>query len=82
MRSGIVNLSITNGTMRFGGRDNHEWSSRAHTAGANAYYLSFDGSTVDASASVRWYGFPLRCLSTVLDIFISQKRKFVEIAKR
>ena len=74
VRSGDVELPITTGTFRFAGVGGIYWSSRAaadtSSTSATAYYLAFDESTVYPSSgpSTRWNGFPLRCLSTVLDM--------------
>jgi len=72
VRSG--NLAPYDGKSWNAGQNGYEWSSRgaAHnsTTSASAYYLAFNGSTVYPSASYdRWYGFPLRCLSTVLGMW-------------
>ena len=74
VRSSDVELPITTGTFRFAGVGGIYWSSRAaadtSSTSATAYYLAFDESTVYPSSgpSTRWNGFPLRCLSTVLDM--------------
>ena len=76
VRSGDVELPITTGTFRFAGAYGIYWSSRASSASANgttipsAYYLDFGPSAVGPSGgpNVRWHAFPLRCLSTVLDM--------------
>ncbi len=76
VRSGDVELPITTGTFRFAGVGGIYWSSRVSSAGANgtttpsAYNLNFNATGVYPSAGPheRWYGFPLRCLSTVLDM--------------
>ena len=74
VRSGYTNLSgIDGATLRDFGYGGYYWSSKAviytSAASATAYYLGF-GIAVNPSygPSVRWYGFPLRCLSTVLDM--------------
>ena len=67
VRSGIVYLAGTAGTFRYAGLYADYWSSRG-SAATNAYSLAFHASTVDPSSGpyMRWHGFPLRCLSTVL----------------
>ncbi len=45
------------------------WSSRAYSDAASVYALYFDASkVVSSNVSYHYYGFPLRCLSTVLDM--------------
>ncbi len=72
MRSGDISPQNTAGTFKDVGLGGCSWSSYASTytssITATAYTLAF--STVSASSGERsrWYGFPLRCLSTVLDI--------------
>ena len=76
VRSGDVELPITTGTFRFAGVGGIYWSSRASSAGANgtttpsAYNINFNATGVYPSNGPyeRWLGFPLRCLSTVLDM--------------
>ena len=73
VRSGHVSLANTAGTLRVAGTYGHYWSSRASSTNASgisvpsAYNLYFLASNVNPSYSdVRYRGFPLRCLSTVL----------------
>ena len=72
VRSGRLNLTVSAGTLGNAGINGYEWSSRgaAYTSStsAAAYSLAFNDSTVYPSGGPnnRWYGFPLRCLSTVL----------------
>ena len=76
MRSGRVDPAVTAGTLRLAGQRGYWWSSRASStrydgsAIPSAYYLVFDPSAVYPSdgPSDRWYAFPLRRLSTVLDM--------------
>ena len=76
MRSGIIEPRIADGTLRHIGQWGHYWSSwGSDTAGngstlSSAYYLYVGSSGVIPSAGPwdRWYGYPLRCLSTVLDM--------------
>ncbi len=70
MRSGIVYLAGTAGTLRYAGLYADYWSSRGGAA-TTAYSLAFHASTVDPSSGphIRYYGFPLRCLSTVLGMW-------------
>ena len=69
MRSGIVHLPNAADTLRTLGRIADYWSSRGDDA-TMAYNLGFYATDVDSSAgpNIRYYGFPLRCLSTVLDM--------------
>ncbi len=69
VRSGYVYLPNTAGTLRYAGINADYWSSRAEAA-TTAYYLSFNATAVGPSGGPhnRWHGFPLRCLSTVLDM--------------
>ena len=68
VRSGYVHLPNTAGTLRTAGRNADYWSSRAD-ATTTAYNLYF-GTAVYPSGgpNIRYYGFSLRCLSTVLDM--------------
>jgi hypothetical protein len=73
VRSGIITPPNTNGTLRYVGFGGWDWSSRGSSTrddGATfpgSYYFSFSNSVVPSRGPHdRWYGFPLRCLSTVL----------------
>jgi len=67
VRSGVVDLPVSAGTFRLAGRYGYEWSSRTYSASTHAYNLYFNASDVPSSHyDNRSYGFPLRCLSTVL----------------
>ncbi len=75
VRSGFINLPSRNGgTFLAAGLYGDWWSSRAaaytSSTSATAYLLTFNASTVYPSygPDFRWYGFSLRCLSTVLDM--------------
>ena len=76
VRSGVINLTVSAGTFRYAGQWGDDWSSRASStrydgsAIPSAYYLAFTatGVTPSAGPSTRYYGFSLRCLSTVLDM--------------
>ncbi len=74
MRSGYVNLIIAAGVFRNAGEWGPIWSSHANmytsNTSATAYYLTFNATDVYPSLGPdsRFYAFPLRCLSTVLDI--------------
>ena len=70
MRSGYIFLpGSSGGTFMGAGLRGHGWSSRTWTLVEAAYDLKFDASNVNASTDTnRYYAFPLRCLSTVLDI--------------
>ena len=76
MRSGIVTISSTISTFTNAGIRSYGWSSRGTATrydGANipsSYNLDFNATGVLPSngPSNRYLGFPLRCLSTVLDI--------------
>ena len=74
VRSGRIGLTVTAGTFGYAGQNGDGWSSRAaaytSSTSATAYGLGFNESTVYPSGGpyYRWYGFPLRCLSTVLDM--------------
>ena len=82
VRSGYVYLpGVSGATFRGAGIYGHWWSSRASStrydgsAIPSAYYLVFDPSAVYPSdgPSDRWYAFPLRRLSTVLDMQSKEK---------
>ena len=77
VRSGYVSLpGVSGATFRDAGIRGYGWSSRASSTRANgsaipsAYYLEFVASAVGPSNGPydRWLSFPLRCLSTVLDM--------------
>ncbi len=76
VRSGWIDLAVSAGTFRYASVVGYDWSSRGssiHADGAaipSAYYLRFGPSDVNPSGgpNVRWHAFPLRCLSTVLDM--------------
>ena len=71
MRSGYIRLSgvSNNDTFRAGGLYGDYWTSWIDGT-SGAYYLHLrDTYMVSAyGPDNRWYGYPLRCLSTVLDI--------------
>ncbi len=66
VRSGYVHLPSTAGTLRRTSYHAAYWS--LHAAATNAYALEFDTAINPSVENNRWYGFPLRCLSTVLDM--------------
>ncbi len=71
VRSGYIHLSVTAGTFRYAGQLGFERSSRTSpTSGTLAYYLQVDVTIIYSSQGPynRYYGFPLRCLSTILDM--------------
>ncbi len=76
VRSGWIPLSVTAGTFRLAGSAGLWWSSLASSTRADgaaipsAYYLGFNTTDVSPSGGPdnRYTGFPLRCLSTVLDM--------------
>ncbi len=75
VRSGVVNLPNTAGTLWSNGASGHYWSSREadnvwSSVGAGGYDLLFGATEVRPSwgPDHRHLGFPLRCLSTVLDM--------------
>ena len=74
VRSGLVYL-ISAGTFRVAGISGAWWSSRGAdniwgSAGLGGYYLYFGATGVGPSDGPdnRYYGFSLRCLSTLLDM--------------
>ena len=75
VRSGYIYLPNTAGTFRVAGISGAWWSSRGAdniwgSAGLGGYYLYFGATGVGPSDGPdnRYYGFSLRCLSTVLDM--------------
>ena len=72
MRSGDIALTNTTGVLKNASISGYNWPSRAvdYATSANAYYLVFNASEVFSSGGPtdRHYAFPLRCLSTVLDM--------------
>ena len=76
MRSGAVApsrgaVSGNAGVLWIMGINGHFWSSRSYDNSDAAYGMTFNASSVIPSYGsiyiYRYYGFPLRCLSTVLD---------------
>ncbi len=68
MRSGYIYLY--GGIIRDAAQVGYDWASRSYTDTIRSYYLGFD-TIINVSGSGnggRFYGFPLRCLSTVLDM--------------
>ncbi len=66
VRSGYVYLPNTAGTLRYAGLHGDWWSARGDAA-TSAYGLYFNATGVyPSNGDVRWHGYPLRCLSTVL----------------
>ncbi len=74
VHSGRINLTVSAGTLGYADQYGHWWPSRAaaytSSTSATAYYLDFRDTAVYPSNGPvnRWNGFPLRCLSTVLDM--------------
>ena len=72
VRSGFVDPPVTAGTFRLAGFNGNDWSSRAGTytssTAATTYYLAFLNAIYPSYENHHYYGFPLRCLSTVLDM--------------
>ena len=67
VRSGRVTLPNTAGTFRLAGLEGHWWSSRGASSATDAYGLTFNTAVYPSNGpNARWYGFSLRCLSTVL----------------
>ncbi len=77
VRSGDIALTNTTGVLKNASISGYNWPSRAvdYATSANAYYLVFNASEVFSSGGPtdRYYAFPLRCLSTVLDMEKWQK---------
>ena len=64
VRSGDLDLPKGN---RYASYISDYWTSRAYSSASYAYNLHYNAYNVDPSSnSYRWYGFSLRCLSTVL----------------
>ena len=64
VRSGWID--IVNGRLRFAGNGGVDWPSRADKATTNSFNFNFYAPDVRPSHSdSRYYGIPLRCLSTV-----------------
>ena len=70
VRSGWIHLPSTAGTFSYAGAAGVWWSSYTYSAATHAYdlYLQTTGVVNPSSPSTRYTGFPLRCLSTVLDM--------------
>ncbi len=79
VRSGLVYLPNTAGTLRYAGLSGYGWSSRGSSTHANgsavpsSYNLAFGASVAYSSNGPdgRNLAFPLRCLSTVLGMWES-----------
>ena len=68
MRSGYISLVDTTGALKDVGQSSFLWSSRSDVV-ASAHNLGFASEGVNVSSyGRRYYAFPLRCLSTVLDM--------------
>ncbi len=84
VRSGYVELPLITGTLRNASQWGNGWSSCASSINANdiakpsGYLFAFNASAVLPSRGPgeRYFGFPLRCLSTVLDIQSGRKDYF------
>ena len=71
VRSGWVGLPYTAGTFGGAGYESFWWSSRTYPSTDYAYHLYVAANTYPSGNtyfSYRYGGFPLRCLSTVLDM--------------
>ncbi len=67
VRSGFIHLALSAGTLRDTGISGQWWASQSYSTDIRSYYLGFGTNVVYASGNGnRYYGFPLRCLSTVL----------------
>ncbi len=79
VRSGLVYLlGVRGATFRVAGNLGYDWSSRGSSVVAGgaavpgAYRLEFNTAVLPSyGPDERWRAFPLRCLSTVLDIKIT-----------
>ena len=68
VRSGDFYLANTSGIFRAAGQYGRYWSSRTNIA-TTAYNLLFDTTVYPSRGpSAYYHAFPLRCLSTVLDM--------------
>ncbi len=69
MRIGVVYLIVSDGNFIGAGQSGGYWSSYGNNA-TNAYNPGFNASLVYPSHGPweRYYGRPLRCLSTVLEM--------------
>ncbi len=80
MRSGYFDLTTAD-VLRGAGVGGFSQSSRAvdyvSSVTAAAHYLTFNTAAVGPSGGPggRWFGFPLRCLSTVLDMWYNVLQK-------
>ncbi len=70
VRSGYINPGSSAGGFRSAGQWGYDWSLRSYSTAPSAYnLLIFNITDVSPSnTSYRYYGIPLRCLSTVLGI--------------
>ncbi len=69
VRSGVVDPpGVSGGTFRYAGIYGYWWSSRKYSSSTHAYNLVITSGVNSSSEGVRYVGFSLRCLSTVLDM--------------
>ncbi len=69
VRSGVVDPpGVSGGTFRYAGIYGYWWSSRTYSSSTHAYNLVITSGVNSSSEGVRYVGFSLRCLSTVLDM--------------
>ena len=70
MRSGWIGLLSAGNAFWHAGAGGAWWSSRAYSNGTYAYvlYIQLTGAIDPLLNSERYIAFPLRCLSTVLDM--------------
>ena len=68
VRSGNIYLPGNTGALASVGTGGIYWSLRAYTTSTDAYNLVITSGVNSSSEGVRYVGFSLRCLSTVLDM--------------
>ncbi len=69
VRSGYFTLAHIEGVLGLAGFHGYNWSSHSSSTNTHTYALSINNTAIYSSgANNRYYGFPLRCLSTVLDM--------------
>ncbi len=68
VRSGYINLTLSTGMFGRAGNSGHWWVSYSYSTTTHAYILYVNTAVDPFNTGNRYLGFPLRCLSTVLDM--------------
>ncbi len=68
VRSGFVSLTVSAGTLIGANYNGDYWSAHSYSTTMDAYFLATNIEVYPSYPSSHYFGFPLRCLSTVLDM--------------